>query len=710
MDTTTESIAHFIGLFQITVEDLRLRQEYKEFAVEARPPDEPVELAQIELQLDSPYELGRYDPGLSYAPTAAAAQPLGPIGVAPPPGPDPDAPPMPELSEPPEPDTVVWLDTPGMIFIGVAPGSVATVTYQRATLFDDDVLLNGLGVDFVAPVVLHGALAALADQANDLVAFEMPPLPAGSMWTEFAASAVEAVEHADASETDDAAVSILRGEEVAGVFVDGETVEELLDWKDHLPEYLRPEWDPEEQAKDQPPDSDETESSDHADGAEADGTASAGGAVSGGGATVRSSSEVPGGSGETVEGADEETVEHDFSRDFEDDEDPWDLDPGHEVVAGANVAINEIAIATNWLDASVIAVRGNVTKLDAVSQVNVLREYDAGGSRADATASTAMNVAEIVTTSSREEDEDEDNSDVLPSNWQVTRIDGDVITVNWLEQHTFATDFDRAEVKFSGSATYIGLGDNEIVNAAFLNEIGYVYDLIFVGGDMVDVSMVSQTNVLLDSDRVTTDGSNASGASTAGNLLWNQASLKTTGADQFAAMTEAFAEAAEELAAGAETIAREVAQDALFKGTEMLRVLHIDGDFAKVNLLKQTNTFGDADQVHLAMAHLLEDMEAGVSVITGSNALANIATVEEFGVDSTIMAAGQVYDDALLYQAELIESDAVPTGVGLSALTNEAVAFLAEDMIGRDAAADAETEGVDTGSSPDLDVMQIMLA
>jgi hypothetical protein len=31
MDPTTESIAHFIGLVELSVEELRLRQDYHEF-------------------------------------------------------------------------------------------------------------------------------------------------------------------------------------------------------------------------------------------------------------------------------------------------------------------------------------------------------------------------------------------------------------------------------------------------------------------------------------------------------------------------------------------------------------------------------------------------------------------------------------------------------------------------------------------------------
>jgi hypothetical protein len=46
------------------------------------------------------------------------------------------------------------------------------------------------------------------------------------------------------------------------------------------------------------------------------------------------------------------------------------------------------------------------------------------------------------------------------------------------------------------------------------------------------------------------------------------------------------------------------------------------------------------------------------------------------------MVGGETYSEALIYQAQLLDPDAPPTGVGLTPLTSEAVAFLADDMLG----------------------------
>lgn len=95
----------------------------------------------------------------------------------------------------------------------------------------------------------------------------------------------------------------------------------------------------------------------------------------------------------------------------------------------------------------------------------------------------------------------------------------------------------------------------------------------------------------------------------------------------------------------------------------------------------------------------------------GSNAVVNLAAINQFGTDSTIQVGGDAYSDAMLYQAELIDTGANPTGVSLPALANEAVAFLSDDMLNPDAQQGSPLitpttpEGVTTP-----DAMQTMLA
>ena len=101
---------------------------------------------------------------------------------------------------------------------------------------------------------------------------------------------------------------------------------------------------------------------------------------------------------------------------------------------------------------------------------------------------------------------------------------------------------------------------------------------------------------------------------------------------------------------------------------------------------------------------------AEVTVTSGSNLQVNAASIVAQGLDSTVMAGGEAYSDALIYQAELIDDCAPPAGVQMDKLATEAVAFLADDMIGP-APTDDCGPSVQVDDCPGtVDVMQTMLA
>jgi len=69
------------------------------------------------------------------------------------------------------------------------------------------------------------------------------------------------------------------------------------------------------------------------------------------------------------------------------------------------------------------------------------------------------------------------------------------------------------------------------------------------------------------------------------------------------------------------------------------------------------------------------------------------------------MVGGEVYDDILLYQAELIETDGDPLDVTQAPLANEAVAFLADDMVDDAPVSDSVFAGQIDTSTTSVDVM-----
>jgi len=92
-------------------------------------------------------------------------------------------------------------------------------------------------------------------------------------------------------------------------------------------------------------------------------------------------------------------------------------------------------------------------------------------------------------------------------------------------------------------------------------------------------------------------------------------------------------------------------------------------------------------------------------VTTGANFLINIAELSDFGVDSDVYVQGEQYSDALMHQAGLIVSDPGTQGLGGDGLASEAVAFLADGMIGEEK--DDTFVAPDTGGGVDAshDVM-----
>ena len=660
-DTVTETITHFIGMFEMSAEEVRLREGYEAFRAERAAAAEAAALDLAGPRLKAPHPLEDYDPDTHYRDKAlplvhvpspnAGLPPLPPDAI--PPGAlgdeaPPQPPPLPARAPEPSPGEAPPPALPGIVPDLPPPHSLGAVAVQLAILSDDDLLLQDgmVAEDFVDPGELAAALDALALVAEGL---SLSTTVTGQGDVDWASLAHSLAEAAADPVTGGAEVVVRLGAEAAGTTVVGERAETLPSLEDYRPQALRVD----------------------AGEDEAEGAAPAEGIA-------------PGGRGDAA-------------------------DAPSEVLSGLNTATNTAAVASAWLDAGVIVVGGDVVRLDAISQTNVLFDRDAvpgtGGGAEDA-PSTAVNAAEIALRSSPAKTAAAGEG---PAGYALVRVEGDVTQTNWIDQYTYATDFDRAEVTVSGSSLQLGLGENAILNDVSFAELGSRFDLIVVGGDLIDVSVVVQINVLLDDDVVMVQGRAAGGAmapaiSTHDNLLWNEARISTAGQNSYEAVTEPFADMLSDLASGAGRIGEALLGDGLFAGLDLLRVLYIEGDLRLVDLVRQVNVVGDSDQ--LALVH----GGAGLSVTTGSNQLVNSARIDSVGVDSIVMARGDVYDDALLHQAELIDTGAAPTGVGLAALASEAVAFLADDFLDP-----APFEGIAPTAHPGdgampSDVMQTMLA
>ncbi|TJV37012.1 MAG: type I secretion protein [Mesorhizobium sp.] len=372
-----------------------------------------------------------------------------------------------------------------------------------------------------------------------------------------------------------------------------------------------------------------------------------------------------------------------------------DIDVSVELEAGGNLLVNSVAMANNWLQSPVCAVMGDHVELNAIIQINVSCDSDLvsssiNGWGLNATDPTqGFNIAMFKRIDpSAEAAASQAKQGDFPKHWVVTEVEGDLLIMNWIQQYTFMMDNDVSVLSSSGVKTLVTAGANTAANDISLDELGFNYDLIVVGGNIYDANIIHQLNVLLDNDLIgAVDGFQTTGegaASTSDNLLWNQANIVNYGAgDRFEAMSEAYRKACESLQNGKADLS-DILNDGAFAGIGAIRVLYISGDILNLQYIKQTTILGDSDQVALAM-NALAHPEADWTISTGTNSLVNYAYIADVDSTGKTYVGGGIYSDEILIQAELISTGPDLGGQNPDVLVNEAVAFLDDDMLAPEA-------------------------
>ncbi|TCD14196.1 type I secretion protein [Oricola cellulosilytica] len=667
-DWITEAIAHFVGIFETIVEAARSREAYDEFRAAKAAQAKNAELKQSRPDTEAEIKQKDFDPDVEHRPVPPELRDVVFINQV--------------AFETPDPMMSRGLD---IAFPGYLPnlppvfssgkflppqfepvGSYAVVINQMNRLSDNDIFsIGGSGLVFNPDstadeeldslVAQAGALAPLSDLPMPETATDIPQIihQAGKTLSEF----VE--EHGD-----DHNVDAVSGSVIVGTFVNGELVETAP----KLEDYRRIDDD-----EDEPVDVDE----DHP----------------------------------LSELYQKITGSHLIHR--------VDLE------AGGNTAINEAVILNNWLKAPVIVGMGDSFEINAIIQINVWWDQDlvadqfASWEMFKTGSTSAFNIAKFLREdplSDKSDDSSEDLSEIFPKYWSISKVEGDLVFMNWIQQYNFIRDNDSALLASSGVKASVMAGGNTQINATSVAELGFYYDLIIVGGSIYDAAFIQQMNVLLDKDLVGgVDGFHTSGhgtASTSGNLLWNEAHIfNIGGAGRFESLPDHFRTAAEGLANGSMNLPGGVFEDSMFAGLENLRVLYVKGSIYDLQLIKQTNIVGDSDQVALAMNQVLGDGVADWYISTGSNELINLASIYDVDASGKTYLSGAHYSQEILIQAEIISSDPDLGGQDPNVLINEAVAFLDDQVGGSDQEGnDAPIGGAAPNDASHQDVMQTMLA
>lgn len=636
LDKFTEAIAHFAGILHIAMEENRLRIEYDMFKAQSAPDPEDPEIQVLTPKINAPYVFEEFAPSISYL-----------------------SPPM-EIEGPyygtqvdvffhgfPGPWHAYFKDYPeylpsfdwayGDAFAPprlTPPGSIFVIARQESILSDNDYLGIGTGERvFGATFGEIDDPASLSARLRAASPFSEKKMPGSEEEIADFVTRLPSVLDAFFAARNQPDEIVARDKTVDGTFVNGEAVEERPAIDDH-----RPVQEEEDQAEPEPP-----------AGLEDNEAKSATGTVTHGG---------------------------------------LDLQPSVDLETGGNSLINEAILTNKMLSATVFAVVGESHEINAIVQVNGWMDLDAisqslsSWTRAAEDATGAFNIASF-------EREDptagqEAPRGTSPADFIFTRIDGDLIFMNWVAQYNFMSDKDVAMMTSTGVKTVATMGGNADYNGVSLAEFGHAYDLIIVGGGIYDANIINQMNVLLDNDLIgaTTDftTSGPGSFSTSDNLLWNEAAIHTVGsANRFDLLPEEFRKAAESFARNDNDIPDSVLANSAFLGLEGLRVLYISGNILDLQYISQTNILGDSDQVALAMDQIRPVTDAAWSITTGSNELINSASIFDLDASGKTFTGGGHYSDELLVQADLIEIDPKLLARNADAIVNEAIAFLDDD-------------------------------
>jgi len=631
-DPLSEIVAHFLGYFQIAAEDMKVRLEMALVEHEAEAGPETPEMQQVSVDVMQAYALGNYAPGVFYAPPEFLIRGevmFGPTNIGLANTPDFTAS---DLESP----LSQWPTAPGDIvipLIGTEPGSVIAVFSQTISLSDDDVFIMGT---LDEPLTYQsGAASGLLglQAASNAVLGPIGSGPGISSYDDvpLVMEAVNATANVHRSNPE---TQFEQVDSLAGTYVNGQIEEEAPELTDALPEHLK------EQTEDTPPP-------------------------------------------DTIKVTDE----HEAHLKIENDASEGSV----TYKSGGNFLVNEAAVLNGGLVGTHFVVGGNLHQLDAIIQTNAFRDTDyvnddfplvaqAGG------GTHAVNVASFVQeTFDAAGAAAEANPNVLPQNWQVTCVSGDVIFLEWMKQLTFMSDEDVGVLSAAGSDAVVTSGENIGFNGINFANIGSLFDLILVGGNVFDANVIVQNNILYDNDTITMLGAGdgvgyaASGSlNTSNNLLWNQASIHNVGAtDVKQGISEHYKDAMDGLANGNKSMPSSFYASDDFEGIAIPRVLYISGSIYDLRYIEQTNILGDSDFVALQKKAFLDGQPATEwNIDTGSNALVNMAAIKDYDTfGDSIEVGGDHYSDSILIQANILEAKG-DCDDDDDALVSEVVAFL----------------------------------
>ncbi len=365
---------------------------------------------------------------------------------------------------------------------------------------------------------------------------------------------------------------------------------------------------------------------------------------------------------------------------------------GTVAVSGGNVLVNEAALIDALIPARTLAVMGDVFQRDAIMQINVYANGDLDSlngaiqsAMPDAGAGdTTANLARVSHTEVQLPVATGLSASGLMVNVDIA--DTDIFDVKTLFQQNLADDADRVAWGGTDAWSTMGFGGNLQGNAARLLDLGKSYDLVVVMGSYYALNFIGQINILNDDDIVSLfgpPGGDALDHRSEPNTVHNEALIDKRGEQDWSAMNPQASELFAKLAAG-EDPGMEAFSGISGAATGRLDILVVTGDWYDVSMIWQVNMLSDRDLVVMA------GEEEG-ELVTDGNMLVNSASIVDFGAFHAQYADGEVYQDLMLFQANIAyESDEPMVSHGdTQMLATEFIAFLDHEIVREDEAAPA---------------------
>lgn len=365
---------------------------------------------------------------------------------------------------------------------------------------------------------------------------------------------------------------------------------------------------------------------------------------------------------------------------------------GTAAASGGNVLVNEAALIDALIPARTLAVMGDVFQRDAIVQINVHSNSDMvsvngaiqSAMADDGSGDTITNLASVNHTAVALPAATGLSANGLRVNVDIA--DTDIFDVKTLFQQNLADDGDRVAWGGTDAWSSMGFGGNLQANAARLIDLGKSYDLVVVMGSYYALNFIGQINILNDDDIVSLFGPPGGAAlehRAEANTLYNEAVIDKRGEQDWGAMSPDAAALFARLAAG-EDPGMEAFAEISGAATGQLDILVVTGDWYDVSVIWQVNMLSDRDLI------VMTGEEEG-EVVTGGNMLVNSATIVDFGAFHAQYAGGEVYQDLMLFQANIAYDSGEPmvSHGDTQMLATEFIAFLDEEIVREDEAAPA---------------------